>query len=101
MLRKGIRTWITGTDFNRAIQSVYGRREFQTTTQPVNKTAKAFGKSVDTEAVKKVVEELGNLKRERQSREGPNGELRAKDARLREKAGKVTDEHVRRLHRCG
>ncbi|KAK4685434.1 structural maintenance of chromosomes protein 5, partial [Tremellales sp. Uapishka_1] len=72
----GIRTWATRTEFTRATQSAYGSRAInEATHQP--RPAKAFSLVVDNDAIKKISDEIADLKRRRKDMEGPTANLRA------------------------
>ena len=82
VMRAGIHTWVTGSDSNRAIQARYGRRDYQITTQGP-RPAQAFNLAVDQQAVKKIVDEIAEMKKAKRDREGPHTALleRHKDSR--------------------
>ncbi|ORX40221.1 putative nucleus protein [Kockovaella imperatae] len=90
----GIRTWVTSTDVNRALQSLYGRKDFQiTTTPPI--APKAFSHAVDAEALKKNQRELAQKKQERQDREGPLHQLKQEIGKARVKSDSLTADQLR------
>lgn len=83
--RCGIYTWTTGGDSNRAAISRYGRKDAQITSLPLP-PARAFQRVVNTEAIKAITDEIGQLKRDVRDAEGPLSDKKkkleeAKDAR--------------------
>jgi hypothetical protein len=96
LIRAGITTWITGTDSNRAIQSRYGKKDYQINTSGPA-AAKAFNLAVDQGAVKKIVDEIAGMKKAKRDREAPHTDLIDRHNKARDKAQSTKDQSVRSL----
>jgi hypothetical protein len=56
--------------------------------------AKAFNKTLDTETIGKLADEIGGLKREQREKEGPNSELVRRHSAGREHVDQLTAQFV-------
>jgi hypothetical protein len=89
--KKGITRW-TCSDFAiQAQKSKYGKRDFQLASNPVG-PAKAWARGLDVEAIKRLADEMANMKREKQDMERPHQELRTKLEEARRKQRAVADD---------
>ena len=89
--------WATGTDWNTTARSQYGRRDYQITSVPMpSRGAQIFNKIVDTEAIKKVADEIAEIKQSQRLQEKPNSERK----RRAQEAKEVHDGLRRELVSC-
>ncbi|WVW84511.1 hypothetical protein I302_106545 [Kwoniella bestiolae CBS 10118] len=73
----GIKAWATRDDHTTAIQSAYGRRDHVHRTNQ-KQEARAFNRTVDNQAVQRIVEEIARKKKTKYDREQPHSELKAR-----------------------
>ncbi|KAL7423200.1 Structural maintenance of chromosomes protein 5 [Cryptotrichosporon argae] len=86
----GISRWATRNDVTVAMRSRYGRRDVQTTTQPLP-PAKAFNRTIDQQAVNALENEIGQKKRRLNELEKPTQETARSFNRLNEKDNALRD----------
>ena len=86
---------MTATDVNRAVQSNYGRRDFQITTQP-SMPARAFNYVVDAEALKNNQRELAARKQALLDKEQPLRDIKHEAAKVKAKGEELRKEQVGR-----
>ncbi len=94
VMRADINTWVTQTDHNRAIKSAYGKRAYQIITNAPRK-AIAFNLAVDQEAVRKIVDEVAQMKKAKRDREAPHTDLINRHTEARKKAEAIKAQGVR------
>ncbi|OCF43921.1 hypothetical protein I317_02191 [Kwoniella heveanensis CBS 569] len=81
LIKNGIRTWAAKDGGMRTVQSQYGRKDHVQSTTEVA-PSKAFNRSVDREAVTRIVEEIARKKKIKLDRETPHSQLKAKVDKL-------------------
>jgi chromosome segregation ATPase len=91
--RCGIYSWTTRDDSNRAAISRYGRKDAQITSVPLP-PARSFHRVVDTESIKAITDEIGQLKRDMRDMEGPLGEKKKKLEEVKDAGRALQDRMV-------
>ncbi|CAK9780717.1 unnamed protein product [Cutaneotrichosporon oleaginosum] len=77
LVRANILTWFSSTHFSRALQSRYGRRDMQITTNALDRGQNSFlGMTVDQEAVKRIADEMADLRRRQRALEQPQAKVK-------------------------
>ena len=76
---------MTSTDYNNAVRSSYGNRDYQITSHPISgRQAQFFNKVVDPAAIKKVTDEVAEIKQRQRLQEKPNAERRKRAQHTKE-----------------
>ncbi|GMK53640.1 hypothetical protein CspeluHIS016_0102260 [Cutaneotrichosporon spelunceum] len=77
LLRANILTWFSSTHFSRAVQSRYGKRDMQITTNALPGGPHSFlGMTVDQDAVKRIADEMADLRRRQRALEQPQAKVK-------------------------
>ncbi|BEJ13844.1 hypothetical protein CspHIS471_0310180 [Cutaneotrichosporon sp. HIS471] len=77
LLRANILTWFSSTHFSRAVQSRYGKRDMQITTNALPAGQRSFlGMTVDQDAVKRIADQMADLRRRQRALEQPQAKVK-------------------------